>query len=156
MSPRPRTTSFARTYDWDITKVVDAESTLSILVGGSVTATYTVDVSVDGGIDSDHAVAGTITITNPNPLTDATIESIADVVSADIAADGRLRGGAFPGTSSRVAPPWSAPTPPACRTTTDRTNTATVTTSGPVPGGSGEAAVIFGDADDGGRRVRRP
>lgn len=56
--------TYDRTYAWTITKGVD--KTLVKQVGGSATFDYTVTVGHDTGTDSNFAVAGTITVFNPN------------------------------------------------------------------------------------------
>jgi Fe-S cluster assembly iron-binding protein IscA len=71
------TTSFTRTYTWDIKKDVD-KTKVTIADGGSATFHYTVTVSHDAGADTDWAATGTITVTNPNDFEDIT----ADVTDA--------------------------------------------------------------------------
>jgi hypothetical protein len=72
-------TSFTRTYTWDIAKSADT-STVTLNEGQSATVGYTVTVSATYQ-DSDWAVAGSITVHNPAPIS-ATISSVSDVVSA--------------------------------------------------------------------------
>lgn len=55
---------YTDTYTWDIAKSVD-KTTVEQL-GGSVSFTYTVQVTHDAGAVSDVSVSGTITVTNPN------------------------------------------------------------------------------------------
>jgi len=59
------TPRFTRTFAWDIAKNAD-KTTINIADGGAATFNYTVSVTHDTGTDSGWAVAGTITITNPN------------------------------------------------------------------------------------------
>lgn len=77
-------TSFDRTYKWTIDKIGD-QSDVTVNIGGSVPVNYTVKVGVDQGSDSNWKVNGTVTIKNPAPMA-ATINSITDVVSPDMAA----------------------------------------------------------------------
>jgi uncharacterized repeat protein (TIGR01451 family) len=56
-------TSYTRTYDWDITKTVDPSSH-SGFAGDSFSSTYTVDVD-QTIVDSDFAVSGNIIVSNP-------------------------------------------------------------------------------------------
>jgi N-acetylneuraminic acid mutarotase len=77
-------TSFTRTYDWTIDKSAD-QSELTISLGQQFPVNYSVAVDATYG-DSDHAVAGTITISNLNPYRDANLTNIADTVSPDITA----------------------------------------------------------------------
>ena len=59
------TLSFTRTYTWGITKDVD-RTLVEQIGGGTATFLYTVNASQTGFTDSDWAVEGTITVTNPN------------------------------------------------------------------------------------------
>ncbi|HSJ74978.1 MAG TPA: hypothetical protein VK899_02160, partial [Gemmatimonadales bacterium] len=133
-------TSFTRTWQWSIDKSV-APQAWNLFPGDSVTSLYSVAVTRTGFTDSAWAVAGTITIHNPSPLT-ATITSVTDVVSPALGAPVDC-GVSFPyslagdGTlecSYQTALPDGS----------NRTNTATVTTTGQVKGGTGTAAVLFG------------
>jgi hypothetical protein len=72
------TPTFTRTYDWDITKDVDA-TTATIDLGGSATFNYTVNVSHDAGTNSGWALTGTITVNNPNDW-EAIVVDITDAV----------------------------------------------------------------------------
>jgi hypothetical protein len=133
-------TSFTRTYHWTIEKSADY-STLTLSTGQVVVVTY--EVIVDATYtDSDWAVNGRIDFYNPT-LLNATIESVSDVI-----------------TPGNISPNLSCPDfpytlPPGWITGCDysasltdgeaRLNTATVTTSGDVPGGSDTADVIFDD-----------
>jgi len=89
-------TSYTRDYDWDIAKtrfIADGEDdgdgdplTLTLMTGQVFTASYEVTVTMTGVTDSDHAVEGTITITNPAPnLADDV--AVSDVLSGPITAD---------------------------------------------------------------------
>lgn len=133
-------TSFTRTWQWRIDKSVSPEF-WQLFTGDSGTSRYTVAVERAGYTDSNWAVAGTIRIYNPAP-TAATIQSVTDTVSPGIAAavdcgvslPHTLAGGETLECSYQAALPDGAA----------RTNTATATTTGPVAGGSGSAAVEFG------------
>src|SRR5262249_51455308 len=72
--------SFKRTYKWDITKKADAYKVYSAGGGESGAVNYTVSVTHDSGTDSDWAVKGTITITNPNDWQDVTLTDLADAL----------------------------------------------------------------------------
>jgi hypothetical protein len=133
-------TSFTRTYHWSIDKTA-APELWTLFTGDSGTSLYTVAVQRTGATDSDWAVAGTITITNPAPMT-ATIDAVDDVISPGIAGTVDC-GVSFPyalagGDSLECS--YQAALPDG----TNRTNTATVATSGEVGGGAGSAAVEFG------------
>ena len=74
--------SFTRTYKWKIAKSVD-KSNLNLSMGGTGTANYTVSVDKDDPAyeDSDRAVSGEITVTNPLNSGDIVISDVKDVVS---------------------------------------------------------------------------
>jgi len=134
-------TTFTRTFNWTIEKSVTPE-TWDLFTGDSGTSEYTVEVTKGDGVDSDWAVNGTITIENNTPFA-ATIESVSDTISG-FGAVAVNCGVSFPhvlvsGDSLECTYSTSLPDG------SDRTNTATVTTSGAVGGGSADADVIFGD-----------
>jgi len=134
-------TSFDRTWSWDIEKTGD-ETDLTLSTGQSFVVNYDVTVSATSD-DSNWAVTGEITIYNPNTSASATIEDVTDVVSPDIAADVDC-GAAFPITlaaDETLTCTYSADLPDGA----DRTNTATVETSGKVAGGSDTVDVTFSD-----------
>jgi hypothetical protein len=134
-------TTFDRVWTWDIEKTGD-QTNLTLAVGQQFLVNYDVKVSAVSE-DSNWAVSGEITIYNPNPTAVATIESVTDVVSPDIAATVDC-GVTFPyglAGGETLTCDYSAELPNG----ESRTNTATVTTSGKVAGGSGTAAVTFGD-----------
>jgi hypothetical protein len=135
-------TSFTRTFNWTIDKSVTPD-TWDLFTGDSGTSEYTIAVTKDAGTDSNWAVNGTITIQNNTPLI-ATITSVSDVVSGGINATVANCSSPVPGTlaaGGTLTCTYSALLPDG----SNRTNTATVTTSGSVGGGSGTAAVTFGD-----------
>lgn len=83
-------TSYVRTHEWDIAKKVETENGyqhngyakvwLFIDGSGNETATWTVDVTYEGYVDSDWNVSGDITIENTGTL-DANITSVDDVLA---------------------------------------------------------------------------
>jgi hypothetical protein len=137
-------TSYTRTWTWTIEKSAD-QTDLLLSDGQLFTVDY--EVTVDATfVDSDFAVSGDIDITNPDPNNDATIESVDDVLTpGDIAAtvDCGL-GVTFPHTLPSGETLTCTYSQSVSDTSVD-TNTATVTTSGPVGGGSDTADVIWGD-----------
>jgi hypothetical protein len=70
-------TSFTRTYKWAISKSVAAPATVTKPGGSSASFAYTVNVAAAGYVDSAWAVAGKITVTNPNDWENVTL-SLAD------------------------------------------------------------------------------
>lgn len=78
--------SFDRTYKWTIDKVgLDMDkaevTALTLAEGQAFTVYYEVTVTEDDPVDSNWAVTGTITITNPNPYKDAVITCVKDILS---------------------------------------------------------------------------
>jgi hypothetical protein len=135
-------TSVRRTFFWTIAKSV-TPATWDLFTGDSGTSDYTVTVTKGAVDETDWAVSGTITIENNTPL-DATIESVTDVLSGvgPVVVD---CGVAFPyvlASGGTLTCTYSLDLPDAL----DRTNTATVLTSGPVDGDSATAEVLFGAA----------
>jgi hypothetical protein len=133
-------TTFTRTWDWSIDKTV-TPATWDLFTGDSGTSEYTVAVTKTGYTDSAWAVSGTITIENNTPIA-ATINSVTDVVSTNLAAPVTC-GVSFPhvlapGADLECSYTRSLPDG------ADRTNTATVTTSGDVGGGADTVDVEFG------------
>lgn len=132
-------TSFTRTWDWSIVKVGD-QSDLVLMPGQQYLVGY--EVTVDAtATDSDWAVSGTITVLNPDPTLAATVTGVSDVVSPGIAATVDC-GVTFPhvlASGGTLVCTYGAGLPDG----TARTNTATATTTGPVQGDSGTAAVDF-------------
>lgn len=167
-------TTFTRDYDWSITKTAapsiqwadqdgdgnDDEGFLRVNTGNEAGVDYTVSVFSTGFTDSDWAVDGTITITNPFSV-DVGVTSVTDMLSF--------------GSTVVDNIPVNCPGPVpaegslACEYSADLTsgqnllNTATVVTdgtildangcgedpcvygSGPIHGDSGTADVIFGE-----------
>ena len=72
------TSSFDRTFAWSAAK--SANKTYVQQVGGTVNVTYSVVASVTGSTDSNYAVSGNVTVTNPNAV-DVTGVTISDDVA---------------------------------------------------------------------------
>ncbi len=134
------TTTFTRTWDWDITKGPNNDYTG---VPGSVFP-HTYSIAVDGSsTDSDWAVSGTITIENNTPFA-ANIASVTDTITNIAGPIAVNCGVSFPHTlpaGQDLECTYSTPLPNGAA----RTNTATVTTSGFVDGNTATAPVTFGD-----------
>ena len=121
--------SFTRTFGWTIAKSVD-QSKVTIDPWTSATFNYKVTVTHDTGTDSAFAVAGTITVSNPNDW-----EAIANVnVSDSIDNGGKCTvaagsGGANPANAT-IPKSGSVTFPYTCTFTSNPgsgTNTATAT-----------------------------
>jgi hypothetical protein len=135
-------TSLKRKYFWTLDKSAD-QTELLLAVGQIFAVNYAVVANVSHSEDSDWAVEGTITILNPAPVS-ATITGVSDEITGGIAASVDC-GVTFPyvlAAGATLECSYEAALPDG----TDRTNTATVTTSGAVDGGSGSAAVDFSSA----------
>ena len=136
-------TSYDRDWDWTIEKSA-ATTTLTLAEGESYTVAYEVTVSPTSE-DINHMVGGTITVTNPVGNPDATVNSIADVlnnsgatvVACDQVLPAVLSGGEVLNCTYSGSSDGS-----------DTLNTATVETTGNVPGGSDDANVTWGDPDN--------
>lgn len=76
-------TALTRTWTWDIDKAAN-ETELLLSEGQLFEVHYDVTVSATS-LDSDHAVEGGITVTNPAPV-EASLTGVTDLVSPDIAA----------------------------------------------------------------------
>jgi hypothetical protein len=134
------TPSFDRAWDWTIDKTSDTTE-LTLSPGQSIMVDY--EVTIDAtSTDSNFAVSGNISIFNPHPSVAATVATVTDVITpGDIAATVSCRGGlpqALAAGATLVCT-YTASLPDA----TDRLNTATVTTTGPIDGGTGTAAIDF-------------
>ncbi len=134
-------TSFDRTYRWSIDKS-SSISSLTLSPGQTYTLPYSVTASVSGYTDSNFAVSGDISVTNPAPFAQ-TITSVDDMISGGINATVNC-GVSFPYSlagGGTLTCSYSAALPDAA----DRLNTATAT----LDGGSqytGSAAVSFASA----------
>jgi uncharacterized repeat protein (TIGR01451 family) len=134
-------TTFTRTWEWDIDKSVDPDE-WNLFTGESGTSEYTVDITRTGSVDSDWAVSGTITITNPASIA-ATLTEVTDVISPNISADVDCPALIVPANDS-IDCTYSADLPDGA----NRTNTATATLQNSPSGTtdfSGTADVTFGD-----------
>jgi hypothetical protein len=134
-------TTYTRTYTWDISKSVDVD-THNLFAGQSASSGYTVMVNRYQA-DTDFAVSGVITITNPAPAgLNATVTAVTDVISGGINASVTCPATPFvvSGGGGSVQCTYTASLPDS----TSRVNTATASTTGAVGGGSGTADVIFG------------
>ncbi len=132
-------TSFDRTWKWGIGKIGD-QSSLTLSPGQFFTVNYSVTVQA-APVDSSWKVTGVIAFQNRASVP-ATIVSVDDVISGGIAATVNC-GTSFPfvlpaGFTKQCT--YSADLPDGSA----RTNTATVTTSGDVPGGSVTVPFSFG------------
>lgn len=133
--------TFTRTWPWDIDKSV-TPATWDLFAGDSGTSDYEVAVTKGDPVDSDWAVSGTITIENNNDVP-ATITAVEDVITGGIDAPVDC-GVTFPhelAENTSLECTYETALPDG----TDRTNTATVTTSGTVRGGTATAPVDFGE-----------
>jgi hypothetical protein len=139
------TTAYTRTHNWDITKSVDVD-TVDLFTGDSETVNYDVTVTKTGFTDSGWTVSGTIAITNPNPVATGLTASISDIVDSI-----SNQGNATVTCPGGLAQNLSAGATLNCTYTKavsdgdDENNTVTVSTTGSVPGGQGQAAVDFGE-----------
>jgi len=130
-------TSYSRTYTWAIEKSV-SPSVLDMFVNDSGTATYTVSVTRTGFYDSGWSVSGNIYIHNPSSV-DATLASVTDDISGVGSVAVSCPGSVVPAGSTMTCS-YSSSLPDG----SPRVNTATVTTTGTVAGGSGQADITFG------------
>ena len=139
-------TAYTLTYPWTIEKTVDPAYHNLWSGDGGGRSTYTVAVERGTPLESNWAVSGEITITNPAPFI-ARINNISDVVSGSIEASVscpqgipfNLAGGAT------IVCTYSTPLPDRSA----RTNTVTVSVSGAsvVEGGSDTESVSFTNAE---------
>lgn len=147
-------TTYTRTltYDWTVNKIAGP---IDQTVGIGESAFVTYDVTVDAAVLSDElsgfSVSGSIVVSNPAPM-DASLTSVSDIVSPDIAATVDCPSLTVPAGGDLVCT-YSAALPDA----SDRTNTATATlqnydyasdgsaTASGTTDSSGTANVAFGD-----------
>jgi hypothetical protein len=132
--------TYVRTWPWDIDKSV-TPATWDLFEGDDGTSDYEVEVTKGDPVDSDFAVSGTITIENNNVA--ATITGVTDAMTGGIDAPVEC-GVTFPhvlAANTTLECTYETALPDG----TDRTNTATVTTTGAVRGGTATAPVDFGD-----------
>lgn len=140
------TTTFIRTYGWEIRKSV-TPPLWNLFVGDSGTSRWSIAVRKDDGTDSDWAVTGQITISNPNslPALAASLDSVTDEVlgSGAMLVDCEEELPYLLPSGGGLVCTYSG----ALASGDDTTNTATVVVAPDslVPGGSGEADVVFGE-----------
>lgn len=133
-------TSYDRDWNWTIDKSAD-QTSLLLAEGESFTVNYDVTVNASSTI-VNRMVTGSITITNPAGNPNATIQSVSDVLNASGAATTVNCNVTFPhilAGGQQLVCSYTKNNASA----NDNLNTATVTTSGDVPGGSGNAAVVW-------------
>ncbi|MBI4121791.1 MAG: hypothetical protein HY461_00510 [Parcubacteria group bacterium] len=141
-------TSLTRTWEWRLEKTADQTDLGTLDSGESATVQYEVTVGAVSA-DTNHAVDGTITITNPTDNPSATIESVNDVLNVSgavtniVCDDDNNSTTLFSGFPYVLAGGavltcnYSADV----TGTSDSENMATVVTSGDVPGNSDMASV---------------
>ncbi|MBN2328273.1 MAG: hypothetical protein JXR73_14085 [Candidatus Omnitrophica bacterium] len=135
-------TTYKRTFDWTINKTV-SPAALEMFFGEFDEATWTVTITKDEGTDSEWAVSGEITITNPAPPASGLIATITNI--EDLLGDGIevtvncAQSSVGPGES--ITCTYEADLPDA----EARTNMAEVYIDGAVDPFTGTAAVTFGE-----------
>lgn len=73
--------TFTREWFWDVEKTYDRDVETELLAEGQIfSLDYTIVVESLGSEDSDWAVSGTISVTNPATDIDATINSVSDLI----------------------------------------------------------------------------
>lgn len=132
--------SFVQEFPWTIEKTV-SPGNWSLFAGDSGTSKYTVNVTKGSPVSSDESVSGQITIHNPADFADAIISSVTDSISGlgSITVNCAV---SFPYTllpGADLVCTYSSSLPDS----SSRTNTATVTTTGDIDGGSGQASIDF-------------
>ena len=118
-------TSFTRTYHWSILKSSDDPNGHALTLNPGETYVdypYSVTVDMTGSTDSDWAVSGSITISNPNPDRDADLTGVVDSMTGPVSGAVDCPSATVPAGGSLVCT-YSADLPDA----TTRTNTATAT-----------------------------
>ncbi len=131
-------TSFDRTITWSIDKSVDVAAH-NLVSGGTGDSVY--EVAIDKTVvDGNYAVTGEITISNP-ALVAATITDVSDAITGvgDVEVDCPVT---FPyqlAAGQDLVCTYASDLPD----DTNRTNTATVATTGDVEGDTAEAIVSF-------------
>jgi hypothetical protein len=147
-------TEWTRKYNWDIEKTGDKTDLGDVIIPGSSEVNYTVTLSLKDPTDSGWNVSGLITIHNPWPDA-ATITGVTDAIGFDgladlnaivrCPADETLDEITFDHTlpaGGTLVCSYSADLSEAQAAGVED-NTATVTTSGAIQGGSDTKAVAF-------------
>lgn len=132
--------AIVKKWSWEIEKSAD-QTGFALEPGETLTVNY--DVTVSASSVSAFSVTGTIAIENTASVA-ATLESVSDAMTGGIEAEVEC-GVDFPHqleAGETLNCTYEAELPDG----ETRTNTATVVTSGDVPGGSGTAEVDFEDA----------
>jgi hypothetical protein len=106
------TTTYKRTYDWTIEKTANP-TTLNLQTGQSADSTFTVKLTRGAGTDSDVAVSGKITVSNPWTR-DAVLTGITDTMTGGLT--GAVSALSRSRTHWRAARRSSAPTARRCPT----------------------------------------
>ncbi|MFN8375903.1 MAG: hypothetical protein U0694_23900 [Anaerolineae bacterium] len=135
-------TTFTRTYQWGIDKSVTPDS-MDLFVGDSATATYTVRAFITGYTDSNWAVSGSITISNPAPM-NAPLANVSDAMTGGINAAVDCSGATAVPAGGSITCSYSSSLPDG----SNRTNTATAVLQNNTGGTTsfvGTAAVTFGN-----------
>ena len=133
------TPSYTRTFGWKIEKSADYDQ---INTSGSAMFNYTIKVTKDAGADSDWAVAGTITVHNPNAF------AVSGVDVSDATPDGTCT--VTSGTGLTVPAGGDATASYVCTFASNPgsgTNTATATwpdIGSPNTSATGTAGYVFG------------
>lgn len=126
-------------YTWTIDKSV-TPAVWNLFKGDSGMSEYTIVLDKSVGVQA-NAVNGVITINNPNDVESATIASVTDTITgvgaATVNCPVTLPHVLAPGATIQCTYTSLLPD------TTTRTNTATVTTTGAIGGGSGVASIDF-------------
>lgn len=129
--------AYTRTFTWDIQKSANPTS-LTMFNGDSGNVDYVISLQKTV-VDSGFGVTGEIQIQNPSTAT-ATIVSVTDVLS-----DGTVAAVNCPGNEIPAGESMTCTYAATLDDAETLTNTATVTTTGPVGGGTATAPVVFGD-----------
>ena len=138
-------TSFTRSYAWTVEKTSPV-TTLTLAEGQTATGVqYGVTVS-DSSTDSNWRVTGDITILNPDPTLPAKVTGVTDTVSGPPGIPASVTCPALPVTlapGASIVCTYSAALPDGAARVNSAT--ATVDATSKVKGGSGTAAVTFGN-----------
>jgi hypothetical protein len=149
-------TSYTRDHDWKVskdnsTKVNETPYVVNLTPGQSYQVDYTVIAETNGYADSDFAVAGEITVTNPHPTATAAGVAVTDELFDGGAPPTKIADGDVTCPDDEIAPGESMTCTYTASLTskTNGTNKATSTTStAGIGSGTGSAAFTFGDPTD--------
>lgn len=147
--------SFKKTFGWTVVKTVDGVHSVSYNAS-SKTLSYSVVYTKDGGTESDFAVGGTITVTNPNDfdvtgvvvsdqLDDSTGCTVADGTYTDGNGDEQTVGAGGGTIPSLTVVEYTYSCSPSGRTSANNTATATWDVGNGLPDTSkdGSASVTW-------------